>query len=141
MSNIKDGKVALSDKDKYRQMATSTGSILTVPEVLMKAFKEADLAHKWVSKAKIASNGGYHPTHWIPYEMSDTQKGALPRVFLGNVVSSHLERGDLILAVKPREMQEEHKREIRRKTKQQLDSFYQDKDAKGKTILSEGEEE
>jgi hypothetical protein len=139
MSNMKDGKIALSDREKYRQMATQTGSILTIPDVLRKAFEEAGLAAKWVSKVKIASNGGYHPSNWIPYEMSAAQKAELPKVYLGNIVSSHLERGDLILAVKPKELVEEHKREVRRKTQQQMDAYYQETDAEGKTILTKPE--
>ena len=141
MSNMKDGKVPASDREKYSQLATSSGSILTIPQVLADHFAREGLASKWVSKQKIASNGGYHPSSWIPYEMNADQKKELPKVFLGNVVTNHLERGDLILAVKPKEMQEEHKKEIRRKTRQQLDSFYQDKDAKGRAILQEGEDE
>jgi hypothetical protein len=139
MSNMKDGKVPMSDREKYRQMATSTGSILTVPDVLVKAFADAGLVSKWVSKAKIASHGGYHPSNWIPYEMTAEQKKELPKVFLGNVVTGHLERGDLILAVKPKEMQDDHKKDIRRKTRQQLDSLYQEKDAEGKVILAQPE--
>jgi hypothetical protein len=139
MSNMKDGKVALSDREKYRQMATSTGSILTVPEVLEKAFKESDLVCKWVSKTKMVSHGGYHPSGWIPYDISAEQKAKLPKQFMGSIVLDRLERGDLILAVKPREMQEDHKKDIRRKTRQQLDSLYQEKDADGNSILVQPE--
>jgi hypothetical protein len=136
---MKDGKISLSDRDKYRQMATETGSVLTVPPVLADAFKEAGLISKWVSKAKIARHGGHHPTNWIPYEISEDQKKKLPKMFLGNIVTSHLERGDLILAVKPIELQEAHRRELRRKTDQQLNSHYQEVDAEGKPMLTRPE--
>jgi hypothetical protein len=139
MSNMKDGKISISDRDKYRQMSVQQGSVLSVPEVLQAAFEEAGLASKWVSKAKIASHGGYHPSSWIPYEISAEQKTKLPKVFLGNVINSCLERGDLILAVKPKELQDLHKKELRRKTKQQLDSYYQEVDADGNPILSKPE--
>ena len=135
MSEIKNGKVALSDREKYRAMSVETGDILTVPPTLKKDFDKAGLACKWVSKTKIAKHGGYHPTQWIPYEISSEQKEQLPKTFLGNIVSQHLERGDLILAVKPVELQDKHKHNIRRKTDQQLQAYHEEVDAKGKKIL------
>lgn len=137
---MKDGKVAVSDREKYRSMALDTGNALTVPPSLLKAFKEAGLVSKWVSKAKIAKHGGYHPSQWMPYEISPEQKKELPAVFLGNVVTNCLERGDLILAVKPIEMQDSHKRAIREKTDRQLNAYYQETDAKGRKILSNEED-
>lgn len=135
MSNLKDGKVAISDRDKYRQLSLDTGSVLSVPAVLTKAFEEAGLASKWVSKAKLASNGGFHPNHWIPYQISAAQKAEFPKSYIGNIVTEFLERGDLILAVKPIEMQQKHKAELKRKTEQQLEARFQEVDAKGKPIL------
>lgn len=139
MSNLKDGKIALSDREKYRQMATQPHNEFSIPDVLQKAFDKAGLAAKWVSKRKIAEKGGRHPSGWFPYEISDEQREQLPKVFLGNIVTNCLERADLILAVKPKELVEEHKREIRRKTQQQMDAYYQETDAEGKAILTKPE--
>lgn len=136
---IKDGKVAKSDREKYRAMAVETGDILTVPPVLMEIFKENGLASKWVSKKKIENHGGYHPTGWIPYEITPEVQARLPRSALGNVVGGHLVRGDILLAVKPKELQDAHRKELRRKTKHQLESHYQEKDAAGRPLLERPE--
>ena len=134
-AKMKDGKIAISDREKYRALSIETGDMLSVPPTLRADFEAAGLACKWVSKNKIARHGGYHPTNWIPYEISNEQKSKLSNAFLGKIVSSCLERGDLILAVKPVELQDKHKHNIRRKTEQQLQSYHEEVDAKGKKIL------
>lgn len=139
MANIKNGAVAKSDRDKYREMAVPKDSVLAIPGVLAEHFKKEGLAYKWISKGKIAKHGGYHPSGWFPYELSDEQKAHLPKVYLGNVISNCLERGDLILAVKPEEFQAQHRKDINRRTQAQLDAYYQEKDAKGKPILRDEE--
>lgn len=136
---IKSGKVNSNDREKYRQLAVSTGNVLSIPESLKTHFKENGLSYKWVSKRRIAKNGGYHPSNWIPYEFTPEQLGQLPRQFTEGVISKYLERQDLILAVKPSELQDEHRKNIQRKTAQQLDAFYQEVDADGNTILERSE--
>lgn len=136
---MKNGKPALSDRDKYRQLATNTGNVLTVPDILVDHFNSEGLAFKWVSKRKISKNGGFHPSNWIPYELSADQKDKLPKTMLGNTSSSFLERDDLILAVKPQELREAHKKELKDKTDRQLASYYNEIDAKGKKILRDEE--
>jgi hypothetical protein len=138
---MKDGKISISDADKYRQLATQKADLGTVPEVLQKAFEKAALAHKWVSKAKIANHHGRHPSDWIPYEISEEQKAGIPRQYAGSVVGGHLERGDLVLAVKPKEMLIDQKQRIQNRTKLQVDSLFEQVDERGKPMLYKGEQE
>jgi hypothetical protein len=132
---MKDGKISVSDREKYREMSVSQGGLLSVPEVLAKAFVENGLVSKWVSKRKISDGGGTHPRGWIPYEITPEQKKELPKLSLGNVVKDFLERGDMILAVKPVEFNAEHKRYLQDKTDRQLDAKFQETDAEGKRIM------
>lgn len=90
------------------------GNRLKVPAHIMKELRDKGLAHRFVSIKKIQENGGYHPMGWTPYEVEKP----LTNPLTGQAEKLH-RVGDLVLAVKPKDAFEQHKKWLAHKSQAQ----------------------
>lgn len=135
---VKNGKVNISEKDKYYQASTEISDVLTIPPNLVSHIESIDCVAKWVSKVKIEKSGGRHPAGWIPYELNEEQKGTIKGYGMGIINGAFLERGDMVLAVKPMAAHQAYSKSVKDRTNRQIDAYEELTDATGKKILDRG---
>lgn len=140
---VKQGKVNSNERAKYTQATVSSENALAIPEEIHKHIAKLDLVAKWISKNKLASNGGRHPSGWIPYEMSDEQKADILKdggYGVGVINGAFLERGDMVLGVKPTEAHVQHAKALREKTNRQSNALYELEDESGEKVMWQDKE-
>lgn len=107
MSNVKTKQVT----KKAPTVPTSTEDIFdsafAIPSQILNEIKEKNLAHRWINGTAFKQQFGFHKNRWQPFK-SDYVKNLSSGVFGGDP-EGYFRRGDLILAVKPKELQDKHK--------------------------------
>lgn len=87
------------------------GNALGVPPEVVKEIEAAGLVHRFINAKRLGDMGGYHPQGWRPYKPTDAARGNMDgqALLFGNDASGYIRRGDCILAVRPKELNEKHK--------------------------------
>lgn len=140
---VKQGKVSSSEREKYMQATVTEDNALSIPEFLQAHIEKLDLVSKWVSKRKLQVNGGRHPSGWIPYELNEHQKAEITKdggYGVGTINGAFLERGDMILGVKPTEAHVQHAKALKLKQERQSGTLKELEDASGEKVMWEGKE-
>ena len=116
MSKQKPGR-AIAERPNSDFVAASEGydpSILKIPKELRDELTAKGLAHRWINMREFQSTGGFHKHDWVPYK-SETLKRTASDLG-GSGPEGYLIRKELVLAVKPKALQEQHRARIRQKT-------------------------
>lgn len=73
---------------------------LAVPPAILQEIEAKNLAHRWVNAPKLAANYGFDSRMWTPYKVEKAPQG----MFSGVDSEGYVRRGDLILAVQPKQI-------------------------------------
>lgn len=112
MSNqIKNGKLPLSSKPRAGGFVGGLddifGNQLSVAPEIQKAITDKGLCYRWVDYRKLVDNGGAHERGWRAIKRSEC--GTLEGVpSFGNDPEGYFRRGSMILAVRPKELNDKH---------------------------------
>lgn len=112
---IKNGKKPLSAKPRTTRMNLDdifTNPLALDPE-LKQELESKGLVARFISVAKFRENGGNHERGWVPYKRA-TMKAPQDDIF-GSNPDGYIRRGDSVLAVRPKELNEKHKTYLRQK--------------------------
>lgn len=115
---MKDGKAPLKSKDvadTSSSLADMYMNPLKVDENLKSELKSKGLEYRFIN-LKTYQDMGFHRAHWRPYkrESSAPQDSGFAADGEG-----YMRRGDLVLAVKPKEHADLHRNQLRLKAKLQ----------------------
>lgn len=113
---IKDGKVPSSSKGTSADFKDLEFNLLAVDPELKAELDRKGLAYRFINAKQYQQNYGFHRTGWRVYKREATASSGSMDFSMGTDPEGYVRRGDLILAVKPKEMQEAHKQKIRAKT-------------------------
>lgn len=112
--SIQNGKKPLSAKAQARpsgfNMDDIFGNRLGVNPELATELDKKGLSYRWVNAVKLSAYGGYHERGWRPIKraecatMNDTHS-----FMIGNDPEGYIRRGDCVLAVRPKEINQKHK--------------------------------
>ena len=112
---MKNGKLPLSAKSKTpvaRSLDDLFGNPLSVDPAIAAAVEKMGLVHRWVGYQKLVANGGYHERGWRPLKRSECGNMESIPTF-GQSPDDYFRRGDLVLAVRTKEMAERHRAFLR----------------------------
>lgn len=112
--SVINGKKPLSQKRQVQAPQTDVtdlfGNPLTLDKEVMDALKAKNLAHRFINAAQLQSMGGYHQYGWRPIKAKDLYANMGTSDFMFGIdPEGYIRRGDLILAVRPQEVNEKHK--------------------------------
>lgn len=84
--------------------------MLAISEELKKEITSKGLEYRWISYRHYVENGNFHKHSWAVYkpEKKDSDQG----FYLGNNPDGIIRRGDCILAVRPKELCEQHREDL-----------------------------
>ena len=107
MSNKVTKGTPVSAKTEAQEAPISLADLdnqLAVDPKLIAEFEAAGLAHRWINAIKYKNNYGYDARMWQPYVVKKT---GLENNYYGFTDDSgYIRRGDLILAVRKKELHE-----------------------------------
>ena len=82
-------------------------SAFSIPQSVKDEIKALKLATRWINSTQFQKGFGFHKNRWQPFK-SQSLRASVGDVFGGDP-EGYVRRGDLILAVKPKELQDKHK--------------------------------
>lgn len=85
---------------------------LSLPDALKAHLKSKDLVWRFMNAQQFRQNGNMHHSHWTPYKV-DGDFGITPNA------EGLIQRGDLVLGVRSREMNQAHKQFLQERVKRQ----------------------
>ena len=109
---IKNGKKPISAKPKSQSLTLDDlfGNTLSVSPEVAKAIESKGMAYRWISYTKFIQMGGQHERAWRPIKRKDCgMMDSSPE----NDPDGFIRRGDLVLAVRPKELHEKHRAYLR----------------------------
>jgi hypothetical protein len=87
-------------------------SIMRLDPEIIAHLEEKGLSFRWINATKYKNDGGFHKSGWRAYRLpDDVGSGSLDFSF-GRSPEGYLIRNDLMLAVKPKELQERWKKHL-----------------------------
>lgn len=89
-------------------------STFKVPEQVAAEIKEAGLVSRWINATEFKKAFGFHKNRWQPFQ-SKYMKSLANGIFGGDP-EGYVRRGDLILAVKSKELQDKHRAFVKDRT-------------------------
>lgn len=108
----RNGKKPLAAKAQAKptplNMDDIFGNTLGLDPAIREALKKKGLSYRFVSAAKLQMNAGYHIRAWRPIKLKDIEGYGTIDLF-GSDPDGYVRRGDLVLAVRPIELNEKHK--------------------------------
>lgn len=110
-------KPSISEASVSSDMAgfSENASILDIDPQIKEELAEKGLSYRWINANKFIAQHGFHRTGWKPYQTEKRErKGALD-FGMGVDPEGYIRRGDLVLAVKPEEMQARHRQRLKLK--------------------------
>jgi hypothetical protein len=116
---IQNGKRPLSTKNRPSASTLDDifGSPLGLDPGIVKAIEAKGLSYRFVSVPALQKMGGYHNRGWRPLLMKELggEYGTLNQNSLqfGGDPDGYLRRGDLVLAVRPKDMTDKHRAFLR----------------------------
>lgn len=102
--------VETKDRDpQFVDAEFSYSDRLALPAGLKKLIAEKGLVYRFLNAAEFSKNGNYHRSHWQPFvmspeDMSEDTFGATP--------GGQIRRGDLILGVRPKSINDAHQKHL-----------------------------
>lgn len=108
-----NGQKPLSEKKKTVSQYSGgyKRNLLDLPADLTKELKSQGLEHRWIAYKPYVDNYGFHRNGWEVYK---TDKQTRPDGAInGNHPDGIIRRGDLVLAVRSTETNEQHKADLR----------------------------
>ncbi len=81
-------------------------SSFAVPPEIKAEIKEKGLACRWVNGTSLQKSFGFNKNRWVPFK---SEKAKAVTSMFGGDPEGYVRRGDLILAVKPKELQDKHR--------------------------------
>lgn len=121
VSKAKKGEV-FDRKDGYFWEDTTGQSKFDIPPSIAKELAQKKYEGRWLNAKLMLENQGVHRSGWKIYKSSNPDKLKKMDEFdfsTGVDVDGYVRRGDMILGIKPVELQERHKQRIRAKTEAQ----------------------
>lgn len=118
MSKLKNGKMPLSQKTQVSSdMSEDDFNLLALDQELKDELAAKGFAYRFINAKQYVEKQGFHRSGWKVYkrDISNRSKGAFD-FDLGTDPEGYVRRGDLILAVKPTEMQARHREKLAAKT-------------------------
>jgi hypothetical protein len=114
MSNLKDGKKPLSQKPTPTMLEDGFdfGNKLYIEPSLKAEAKAKGLEIRFINAKKLMENSGYHENRWVPYLVEKGTNGTLSGFKFGNDPDGVLRRGDCILAARPIETGDAHRKTL-----------------------------
>jgi hypothetical protein len=115
---MNNGRKPLSQKGKPSGAARPLGldeifgNPLSVDPAIAKAIEAQGKEYRWVGYQKLVSNGGYHERGWKPVKRSECGNMESIPTF-GVDPEGYIRRGDLVLAVRDKELCERHRAYLR----------------------------
>lgn len=121
-AKFKGGKVPQSEKPKEKLGLVTYDDIYTnplqVPNELKEELEEAGLSYKFINGKELVENHGFHHAGWKPYK---PKCQAVTAATFGADPEGYFRRGDLILAVLPKEVVARQKAFIKQKAQNMID--------------------
>jgi hypothetical protein len=115
----KSGMTHVSERnvDTSADFGYAEKSILDLDPAIVKHFEGKNLALRWINGSKYTKSGGFHQHGWQPVRVADIPKEVMERASLGFGVGGdgYIVRNDSMLAVRPKERQEQHKSMLKRR--------------------------
>ncbi len=109
---IRNGKKPLAAKAASKaapiNMDDIFGNALGLDPNIVKALRDKGLVHRFISAPKLMSSGGYHARGWRPIKLKEIEGYGTIDTF-GADPDGYLRRGDLVLAVRSKELNDKHK--------------------------------
>jgi hypothetical protein len=115
---IQNGKRPLSQKAQQKSAALNMddifGNPIAVEPEMAKAIESNGYTYRWVNATKLASAGGYHHRGWKALPTSELKKWGYGKMdsfsfTFGQDPDGFVRRGDLVLAVRPKEKTDIHR--------------------------------
>lgn len=95
---VRDTKTSSTFKYNYADR-------LVLPQGLKERIASEGLVYRFLNAAEMRASGGYHRSHWTPYRIKDAAEAAK----YGASPEGTFTRGDLVLGVRTKEVNEAHK--------------------------------
>lgn len=113
MSNLKNGKKPLSAKPVPTPVAFEDvfGNELAIDPGLKAEIESQNLTYRWINYKQLKAMGGYHRFGYRPYKPKD-ESGDAHTFKFGRSPEGYIQRDDLILAVRDKELTEKFKQYI-----------------------------
>jgi len=103
-TQVKNGRVPLSQK-KRPSFKASFSNRLGLDDALIEEIESQGLEYRWVDANKMYLNQGYHPNGWGAYK----RKVGTTDFKYGNDPDGVIRRGSMILAVRSKDLCQEHR--------------------------------
>jgi hypothetical protein len=118
MSTIKDGKKPVSAKASSSPSFFSHDALFgnnqRIPEDVQADLDSQGLVGRWLNAKKLYDNQGYHKMGWVPYKRKGPATG-VSEFRTGSDPEGIVRRGDMILGVRTKAKNEEHKAYLKHK--------------------------
>lgn len=103
---------------------TFGASALDLPKGLKEQLSEFGYDVRFINGAQLSSMGGYHQNGWKPFKTSDFMSEGkcviqLDPYLLGSSPDGTVQKKEMILAIRPKEMTAEHKKHLAAKVARQ----------------------
>lgn len=135
---MKDGKVSIGKKHAANATQTLFGSVLEVPTPILDYLKKIGHGYKYINTKQMRDRGGMIRNGWVPLKIPEDVRAEIPsNPFAPAEAKDYHVVGDLVLASKPRQQVEAHRKYLNDKTELQTESVYNQVDGKGKKMLYE----
>lgn len=124
--SIQNGKKPLSSKKATAATPLNAdeifGNELGVSKDMAAAIDKGGYTYRFISASKLAGNGGYHHRMWKPLPMKQLKEWGYATMdafsfTIGNDPDGYVRRGDLVLAVRPKEITEKHRALLKQEAK------------------------
>lgn len=90
------------------------GNTLGIDPAVAKEIEAKGLVYRFISAPQLQKMGGYHPRGWKPYKQ-DRGTMDVHSLQFGSDPDGFIRRGELILAVRPKDLNEKHKAVLKQK--------------------------
>lgn len=118
MSNQKAGKMPKTSTEDNSDFAgmTTDDSFVRIHPKLQQLLDKNDLTCRWLNKKDYVDNGNFHRSGWRALVLEDTERAEIAKVHGVSPDNTVIVR-DLVLGVKSKEDQANHRSKIQKKTK------------------------
>lgn len=120
--SLNKGRKPLSERQapKLPTFDDMFGSAFDIPKEVKSELESKGLEGRWVSLKSLGANHGYHPRGWRAYK-AESLKASNLDFLAGQSPDGYLHRGTLILAVRSKEVCDQHRAVNKARIKQAKD--------------------
>jgi hypothetical protein len=137
------GRASLKSKTQKADFAhlTSEVNLLTVDPELAQFLQQEGYAYRWLNLKRYLQDGNSHRSGWVAYQLADETisaiRGGTISFRYGISPEGYIVRNDLVLGVKPIELQEAHRRKLSEKNRRQSAAVQQEHADKLREMVKE----